>query len=214
MPGRRHGLTGMDSFTVNLSDGERLLDALLKSGAAVAHDCGGTLACASCCVIVRDGLDALSPPSADEVDMLDRACVAEPGARLACQAAGTGEFVVEIPRPEAPSHEKTLPVLVTPRAAKFLGLQLAKHHGAAAVRLAVEPAGCSGFGYRLDPVDVVREDDTVFESSGVRVVVDPASLPRVQGTTVDLVQEGLARRLRFDNPNARQSCGCGESFGT
>jgi iron-sulfur cluster assembly protein len=48
----------------------------------------------------------------------------------------------------------------------------------------------------------------------VRIAVDPASLPRVQGTTVDLVQEGLARRLRFDNPNARQSCGCGESFGT
>jgi iron-sulfur cluster assembly accessory protein len=54
----------------------------------------------------------------------------------------------------------------------------------------------------------------VFESAGVRIAVDPASLPRVQGTTVDLVREGLARRLRFDNPNARQSCGCGESFGT
>jgi iron-sulfur cluster assembly accessory protein len=48
----------------------------------------------------------------------------------------------------------------------------------------------------------------------VRIAVDSASLPRVQGTTVDLVQEGLARRLRFDNPNARRSCGCGESFGT
>ncbi|HZR69981.1 MAG TPA: iron-sulfur cluster assembly accessory protein [Burkholderiales bacterium] len=204
----------MHSLTVSLSDGERLLDALLKNGAAIAHDCGGTLACASCCVIVRDGLDTLTAPSADEVDMLDRACVAEPGARLACQAVGSGEIVVEIPRAEAPSHEKILPVVATPRAAKFLALQLAKHPGAVAVRLAVEPAGCSGFGYRLDPVGSVREDDKVFESGGVRIVVDLASLPRVQGTTVDLVQEGLARRLRFDNPNARQSCGCGESFGT
>jgi len=48
---------------------------------------------------------------------------------------------------------------------------------------------------------------------GVRVVIDRASLPFVQGTRVDLVQEGLARRVRFDNPNARQTCGCGESFG-
>src|SRR3954470_7843272 len=106
----------MDSLTINLSDGELLLDALLKSGATIAHDCGGTLACASCCIIVRDGLEALSPPSADEIDMLDRACVAEAGARLACQAVGTGEIVLELRRAEAPPHEKTLPVVVTPRA--------------------------------------------------------------------------------------------------
>jgi iron-sulfur cluster assembly protein len=54
----------------------------------------------------------------------------------------------------------------------------------------------------------------LFECSGVRVAVDPSSLPYVQGTTVRLVQEGLARRLRFDNPNAQQQCGCGESFAT
>ncbi|HXM81493.1 MAG TPA: iron-sulfur cluster assembly accessory protein [Burkholderiales bacterium] len=204
----------MDSLTVTLSEGEVLLDGLLKGGAALAHDCGGTLACATCCVIVREGLHTLSPASEDEIDMLDRACVTEPGARLACQATGTGEVVVEIPWTDAPSHEKALPIAVTEQAAKFLGLQLAKHPGAAAVRLAVEPAGCSGFRYRVDPVNVVCEDDTVFESSGVRIAVDPASLPRVQGTTVHLVHEGLARRLRFDNPNARQSCGCGESFGT
>jgi iron-sulfur cluster assembly protein len=204
----------MDSLTVTLSEGEVLLNGLLRGGAALAHDCGGTLACAACCVIVREGLHALRPASEDEIDMLDRACVTEPDARLACQATGTGKIVVEIPRTEAPSHEKTLPIVVTQQAAKFLALQLAKHPGAAAVRLAVEPAGCSGFGYRVDPVHVVREDDVLFESSGVRIAVDPASLPRVQGTTVHLVQEGLARRLRFDNPNARQSCGCGESFGT
>jgi len=46
-----------------------------------------------------------------------------------------------------------------------------------------------------------------------RIVVDAASLPYVQGTTLDVVQEGLARRLRFANPNALQTCGCGESFG-
>ena len=82
-----------------------------------------------------------------------------------------------------------------------------------AVRLAVEANGCSGFGYRVDPAEAVRDDDKVFESEGVRIVVDAASLPYLQGTTLDVVEEGLVRRVRFDNPNARQSCGCGESFG-
>ena len=77
----------------------------------------------------------------------------------------------------------------------------------------LKAAGCSGFGYRVDPADVIRDDDQSFESHGVRIVVDAASLPYVQGTTLDVVDEGLARRVRFDNPNVRQSCGCGESFG-
>jgi iron-sulfur cluster assembly protein len=60
--------------------------------------------------------------------------------------------------------------------------------------------------------DAIRAGDTVFESQGIRIAVDAASLPYVQGTTLDLVQEGLARRLHFDNPNAGESCGCGKSF--
>jgi iron-sulfur cluster assembly protein len=208
------GLINVDHLTVTLSEGEILLHSLLKSGAALAHDCGGKLACATCCVVVREGRETLSPPTDDELDMLDRAGLAQDGARLACQVTGSGEIAVDVRRSELPLHEKILPVALTADAAQFLAVQLSKHPGCVGVRLAVAPAGCSGLRYRVDPVDTVDERDMTFESYGVRVAVDPASLPFIQGSTVRLVQEGLARRLRFDNPNARQSCGCGESFGT
>jgi iron-sulfur cluster assembly protein len=101
---------------------------------------------------------------------------------------------------------------VTGRAARHLAMQLAKHAGAVAARLSVAQAGCSGFRYRVDVADTVGDADSVFENAGVRVVIDAASLPYLQGTTIDLADAGLARRLRFDNPNASESCGCGESF--
>jgi iron-sulfur cluster assembly protein len=126
--------------------------------------------------------------SEDELDMLERASAPGPGSRL--------------------------PVSLSARAVGHFAAQLAKHPGAVAVRLGVEPAGCSGLRYRVDHADAIRDDDVIFESAGIRIAVDPASLPHVQGTTLDLVQEGLARRLRFDNPNVRRTCGCGESFGT
>jgi iron-sulfur cluster assembly protein len=204
----------MNALTVTLREGEVLLDGLLKGGAALAHDCGGKLACASCCVIVREGAEGLSAPTDDELDMLDRAGVAQDGARLACQVTGSGDIVVGITPAQAPSHPSLLPVTLAPDAARFLAAQLRKHPDAVGMRLAVLPAGCSGLRYRVDPADAVRADDVVFDCSGLRVVIDRASLPFVQGTTMRLVQEGLARRLRFDNPNARQNCGCGESFGT
>ena len=208
----------MDHFTVTLDPGESLLEGALKAGVSLAHDCGGKLACSTCCVEVREGGQLLSEPTDDELDMLDRAGVAQDSARLACQATGSGEVVIGIARTEArteaPAHATMLPVTLTADAAQFLAVQLAKQSSNAGVRLAVEPAGCSGLRHRIAPLDAVREDDVLFECSGVRVAVDPASLPFVQGTTVRLVQEGLARRLRFENPNARQQCGCGESFAT
>ena len=152
-------------------------------------------------------------PSTEEVDLLDRVDSRVRNERLACQVRGAGEVVVEIPRSEAPVHVIQRPVLVSARAAEHLAAQLAKHPGAVGVRLAALPSGCSGFRYRVDPTNAVLEGDSVFNSGSVRIVVDAASLPYVQGTTLDVVEEGLARRLRFDNPNARQSCGCGESFG-
>lgn len=204
----------MESIRLSLEEGKTLLQALLSRGVALAHDCGGTLACASCRVALRHGSDTLEPASEDEIDMLERAGAYAPDVRLACQVSGAGELVVELARQEAPAHDATLPLTLTEQAARFLAQQLARRPGAAVVRLRVEPAGCSGFGYRVEHAEATREDDAVFESDGVRIAVDALSLPYLQGTRIDLVREGLARRLRFDNPNARRSCGCGESFGT
>jgi iron-sulfur cluster assembly protein len=205
----------MDTVTASPAAGEVLLERLLQDGVAVAHDCGGKLACTSCVVVVRDGMQHLSPPSEDEIDMLDRAAADAPGARLACQAvAQGGEVILQVCETDLPPRlSGSSPLSLTPRAARFLAAQLDKHPAAVAARLSVVPSGCSGFAYRIDPTESIRDDDQVFDIAGVRVAVDAFSLPYLQGTTVDLVQEGLARRLRFDNPNARQSCGCGESFG-
>jgi iron-sulfur cluster assembly protein len=203
----------MENLKLSLRNGEVLLDHLLAQGVDIAHDCGGVLACTSCRVVIREGLEHLNAPSNGELDLLDRADSTAPNDRLACQVRGAAELLVEIPRGEAPVHKIERPVLVTTRAARYLAAQLAKHPGAVAVRLAALPSGCSGFRYRVDPTDTVHEGDRVFDSGGVCIAVDAASMPYLQGVTLDVVDQGLSRHLRFDNPNAKQTCGCGESFG-
>ena len=202
---------------ISVEKDEPLLEALLRQGHELAHDCGGLLACASCMVIVREGAERLDPALEDEQDILDRASFSQPGARLACQASGQGgDIVMDIPRAEAPRlafGPGARAVTLTERAARHFAVQLAKRASACGVRLAVKPAGCSGMGYRVDFADAVRDGDSVFETGPIRILVDTASLPYVQGASIDVVPEGLARRLRFDNPNVKQTCGCGESFG-
>jgi iron-sulfur cluster assembly protein len=212
---------GQESAGLALAEGKPLLEGLLQHGVELAHECGGALACATCCVVVRRGMESLSPASEDEEDMLERANVRAPGARLSCQAiVGCGALVIEIAaaRTAFPPPAAVLPgsfsVSVTERAARHFLSQLAKHPGAAAVRLSVEAAGCSGLSYRVDPASAIRDNDAVFESRGIRIAVDPASLPHVRGTTIDIAEAGLVRRLRFDNPNVTRTCGCGESFAT
>ncbi|MDP6968848.1 MAG: iron-sulfur cluster assembly protein IscA [Gammaproteobacteria bacterium] len=80
------------------------------------------------------------------------------------------------------------------------------------VRLGVRTTGCSGMAYVLEFVDEIAEQDEVFESRGVKVVIDPKSMVYLNGTQLDYVKEGLNEGFQFNNPNAKNECGCGESF--
>ena len=81
-----------------------------------------------------------------------------------------------------------------------------------ALRLGVRTSGCSGMAYVLEFADEIDDSDVVFEDLGVRVVVDPKSLVYIDGTELDYGKEGLNEGFRFNNPNVKDACGCGESF--
>mgnify|MGYP000841952637 FL=1 len=66
--------------------------------------------------------------------------------------------------------------------------------------------------YKLEFADVVEPDDQVWESHGVKVIVDPKSLPYIDGTELDYVREGLQEGFKYNNPREKERCGCGKSF--
>ena len=80
------------------------------------------------------------------------------------------------------------------------------------LRLGVRTSGCSGMAYVLEFVDEIDEADVVFEDHGVKVIVDPKSLVYIDGTELDFAKEGLNEGFKFNNPNVKDECGCGESF--
>jgi iron-sulfur cluster assembly protein len=80
------------------------------------------------------------------------------------------------------------------------------------LRLAVKKTGCSGFAYEVNFADSVGANDHVFESQGVKVIVDEKSLGMVDGTEIDYQREGMNSAFRFNNPKVKDTCGCGESF--
>jgi len=80
------------------------------------------------------------------------------------------------------------------------------------LRLAVRTTGCSGMAYVLEFADEVEDGDVVFDDNDVKVVVDPKSLVYLDGTELDFGKEGLNEGFKFNNPNVKDECGCGESF--
>ncbi|MEM8120056.1 iron-sulfur cluster assembly accessory protein, partial [Morganella morganii] len=79
-------------------------------------------------------------------------------------------------------------------------------------RLGVRTTGCSGLAYVLEFVDELAAEDLVFESHGVKVIIDPKSLVYLDGTELEITREELNEGFKFNNPNVRGECGCGESF--
>lgn len=80
------------------------------------------------------------------------------------------------------------------------------------LRLGVRTTGCSGLAYVLEFVDELNDDDQVFDTQGIRIIVDGKSMVYLDGTQLDFVKEGLNEGFKFDNPNTTGECGCGESF--
>ena len=103
-------------------------------------------------------------------------------------------------------------VTLTPAAVRHVKKSLAKRGSGIGLRLAVKTSGCNGFAYALEFVDSVNPEDECFDTLGVMVIVDPRSLGMLDGTELDFVREGLNEGFKFNNPNAKANCGCGESF--
>jgi iron-sulfur cluster assembly protein len=103
-------------------------------------------------------------------------------------------------------------VTLTPAAVRHVKKSLAKRGSGIGLRLAVKTSGCNGFAYALEFVDAANDGDECFDSLGVTVVVDPRSLAMLDGTELDFVREGVNEGFKFNNPNAKANCGCGESF--
>ena len=103
-------------------------------------------------------------------------------------------------------------ITMTESAARHVAANLEKRGKGIGLRLGVRTSGCSGLAYKLEYADEVRPEDARFESHGVTVIVDPKSLPYLDGTRLDFVREGLNEGFKFDNPREKDRCGCGESF--
>jgi iron-sulfur cluster assembly protein len=103
-------------------------------------------------------------------------------------------------------------ISLTSNAANHVRRMLEKRGGGLGLRLGVKKTGCSGFAYALDYADQVAENEVVFDSQSLKIVVPRDALPLIDGTEVDYISEGLNRMFRFSNPNMKDECGCGESF--
>ena len=103
-------------------------------------------------------------------------------------------------------------ILLTESAADRVRSHLAQRGAGLGLRVGIKKTGCSGFAYVVNYADEIHADDAVFEVRGVKVVVDPLSLPLIDGTLVDFVKQGLNEAFKFRNPKAKGECGCGESF--
>lgn len=103
-------------------------------------------------------------------------------------------------------------ITLTEKAAARARDHLAQKAQAQGLRLGVRNTGCSGYMYTVGLAEAIEPDDQIFESYGVKIIVSAKNLPYLEGMEVDYAKQGLNEGFRFNNPNAKAMCGCGESF--
>jgi iron-sulfur cluster insertion protein len=103
-------------------------------------------------------------------------------------------------------------ITLTTSAANRVAAIAARQDRPAVLRLSVDGGGCAGFSYRFELADAPDAGDSVAETDGVRLIVDPVSLDLLRGSAVDFVEDLGGASFRVTNPNAASGCGCGSSF--
>lgn len=103
-------------------------------------------------------------------------------------------------------------IALTPSAIEYIRNFISRRGAGQGLRVGVKKSGCSGFSYVLDFADSINADDVVYEQDGVKVIVAADNLAYLDGMELDYVREGLNSFFKFNNPNVKDSCGCGESF--
>ncbi len=103
-------------------------------------------------------------------------------------------------------------VVLTESAAKQIQKQIDKRGKGLGLKLGVKTSGCSGFAYTIEYADELQNGESVFETFGVKVVVADDNLTALDGLVLDYAKEGINEAFKFNNPNVKGTCGCGESF--
>jgi iron-sulfur cluster assembly protein len=104
-------------------------------------------------------------------------------------------------------------ITLTAAAAQHVATMLEKRGQSGGLRVGIKESGCQGLSYVVDYVAESTATDQVFESHGVRIIVDMNHLPQLDGTEIDFVKKNLLHdSFEFRNPQAKSSCNCGESF--
>lgn len=103
-------------------------------------------------------------------------------------------------------------ITITESAARQIQKQLQQRGNGVGLRLGVKTAGCSGYAYMLDYADEIASDDIVFDQHHVKVLVKSDDMDKLNGIVLDYAKEGFNEAFKFNNPNVKGMCGCGESF--
>lgn len=101
---------------------------------------------------------------------------------------------------------------MTTAAARQVRKSIEKRGKGQGIRIGVKTSGCSGLSYVMEFVDEPKAEDLICAQDDVKIFVDPKSMLYLDGTELDFTREGLNEGFRFNNPNVKDTCGCGESF--
>jgi iron-sulfur cluster assembly protein len=103
-------------------------------------------------------------------------------------------------------------ITLTKEAVAYIQKNLQGKEGVLGIRIGVKDSGCSGLSYVVGFASDIKAEDKIFETADIKIMVDADSLKYLKGTEIYCVSEGLNEYLKFNNPNVKGTCGCGESF--